>query len=184
MSDILVARRYAQALYDSARQTRELDAVDGDIELIQSSLEASRELVMFFESPIVSRERKARVVESLFAGRLAQTTMRFMDLLIQKRRENIFPQMVTAYRALRDRQLGIVGVTVKAARQTGAETRSSIQSALEAWTGSKIKLDVQHDESLIGGLVVRIGDTVYDGSVRNKLEHLREQFAAGSFRNN
>ncbi len=77
-----------------------------------------------------------------------------------------------------------MGVTLRAAQPIDDDEKSRIARALESWTGGKISIDALHDPSLIGGLLVRIGDTVYDGSVRNKLEHLREQFAAGSFRNN
>lgn len=184
MSDLLVARRYAQALYDAATALGHVDDVDRDVELIRATLDASRELVLFFESPIVSRERKERVVTALFESRLAGTTLRFMELLIQKRREDIFPQVVVAYRRLRDEHLGIVGVTVRAARSVTDEDEDRIRTALEEWTGSSVSLETRTDDSLIGGLIVRVGDMVYDGSVRNKLEHLREQFASGSFRNN
>ena len=184
MSDILVAKRYAQALHDAAEAVGQLDDVDADVELIRASLESSRELVLLFESPVVSRERKARVVKVLFEDRLSSTTLGFLDLLVQKRRENIFPQMVLAYRRLRDDQMGIVGVTIRSAQPVSDDERNRIARALESWTGGKISVQADHDAALIGGLLVRIGDTVYDGSVRNKLEHLREQFAAGSFRNN
>ncbi len=182
MSDILVAKRYAQALHDAALAVGQLDAVDSDVELIRSSLESSRELVLLFESPVVSRERKARVVNVLFKDRLSSTTLGFLDLLVQKRRENIFPQMMLAYRRLRDEQLGVVGVTLRSPEPVDDDEKSRIARALESWTGGKINIQAEHDAGLIGGLLVRIGDTVYDGSVRNKLEHLREQFASGSFR--
>jgi F-type H+-transporting ATPase subunit delta len=182
MSDILVARRYANALHNSAQATGQLEEVDRDVDLIRSSLDASRELVRFFESPIVSRERKARVVQSLFASRVSETTLRFLDLLIQKRRENIFPQMVVAYRLLRDEQLGVVGAAVRSAVPMTDEEEQRIGTALESWTGMKVNLNARSDARLIGGVIVRIGDTVYDGSVRNKLEHLREQFTSGAIR--
>lgn len=184
MSDFLVAKRYAQALHAAAEAAGDLQAVDADVELISSSLTASRELVLFFESPVVSRERKARVVKELFGGRLSVTTMSFLDLLVQKRREDIFPEMVLAYRRLRDEQLGIVRVTLRSAEPVSDAEKDRIARALASWTGDKIRIQAVHDDTLIGGLLIRIGDTVYDGSVRNKLEHLREQFAAGSFRNN
>jgi len=180
MSDILVARRYAQALHDAAQAAGQLEVVDGDVELIRSSLVVSRELVRFFESPIVSRERKARVVDTLFSSRVSDTMMRFLELLVEKRREDIFPQVVAAYRGLRDSQLGIVGVTVRAARPLGDDEEKSVARSLGSWTGGTVRLEAHHDESLIGGLLIRVGDTVYDGSVRNKLEHLRDQFASGS----
>ena len=180
MSEILVAKRYAQALVDTAASADRLRAVDEDVELIRSSLQASRELVLFFESPIVSREQKSRVVKVLFEGRVSETTLDFLALLVQKRREDVFPQVVAAYRQLRDEQMGIVGVTVRTARPVDSDETQRIASALESWQGGKITIRAEHEPALIGGLQIRVGDTVYDGSVRNKLEHLREQFTAGS----
>ena len=91
MSEITIARRYAQALNEQAAQDGTLEQVDADIDLISHALAGSRELVNFFSSPIISREKKAAVVGTLFKESLQPVTMRFLELLVSKRRENLLP---------------------------------------------------------------------------------------------
>lgn len=184
MSDIIVARRYAQALYEEAEREGITEQVDADVETIRASLEASRDLVLLFQSPVISREKKSNVVEALFGERLQATTLRFLKLLIAKRREDTFPSVVQAYRELRDQQLGIVEVHTRVFAPMSESEEKSLVAKLENMTGSRVRLNTTVDTSLLGGVVVRVGDTVYDGSVRHQLATLREQMALGSFASN
>lgn len=184
MSDILVARRYAEALYDFAASGGTVDDVDADVGTLVAALEDSRELANFFASPIISREKKSVVVRSLFEGKVSKATLRFLSLLVDKRRENILGPILSAYQSLRDRQLGVARAAARSATPLGNDERADVRTALERLTGMKIRLQSETDESLIGGVIVRIGDTVYDGSLRNKLNHLKEQFVSGSFSTN
>lgn len=179
MADITVARRYAQALYEEADTSGQTAAVDEDVDVIRASLEGSRELVLFFESPIIAREKKEAVVKELFGDRLRPLTVQFLDLLIEKGREDLFPDVVHAYRELRDRQLGVVEARARTAHPLGEAERARLVEAVERMTGRRVRLKVTHDPSLIGGVVIRVGDTVYDGSVRHKLASLREQLVHG-----
>lgn len=184
MSDILVARRYAEALYDFAESSGTVESVDADVSALGTILKQSRELANFFASPIVSREKKAVVVRSLFEDKVSKTTLRFLSQLVDKRRENILGEILEAYQTLRDRQLGVARAVARSAAPLADDERADVRTALERLTGMKIRLQSETDESLIGGVIVRIGDTVYDGSLRNKLNHLKEQFVSGSFRTN
>ena len=177
-----IARRYAQALYEEAEQNRQVEQVDEDMALIRDTMAASRELVLLFESPVVSRQKKERVIRQLFEQRLQPLTQRFLFLLIEKQRENFFPGIVHAYRALRDRQLGVVEARARAAQPIGPAEMEKLAGALERMTGQRVRLQVELDPALLGGLVVRVGDTVYDGSVRHQLESLRDQLEHGAFR--
>ena len=179
MSDISVARRYAAALYEEATNKGQVDQLDADIALIRDSLEGSPELVRFFSSPVIPREKKASVVTALFESRLQPLTLRFMGLLVEKRREDLFPAVVDAYRGLRDDELGIVEAHVRSALAMDATEEAALKQTLERMTGKQVRLAVTTDAELLGGLVVRIADTVYDGSVRNKLVNLRERLEHG-----
>ena len=181
---MIIARRYASAIYEEAERQGKTAAVDRDIELIEKSFQGSRELVNFFKSPIIAREKKEEIVSELFTGRLHQMTQDFLMLLIEKQREDIFPDIVKAYRELRDRELGIVEAEARVAQPLGSKEEKSLTEALNRMTGKKVRLRVTEDPSLIGGVVIRVGDTVYDGSVRHHLEVLREQMDLGSYRMN
>lgn len=176
-----IARRYARALYEEAESQSKTDQVDEDVELIRESLENVKELRRFFESPIASREKKLRVVRALFKDRLDPLTLNFLELLIEKQRETHFPQLAEAYRGMRDEQLGIVRAQARVAVPLGDADHQNLVAALERMTGKSIRLEVTEDEDLMGGVVIRVGDTVYDGSVRNQLSNLREQMERGGF---
>ena len=180
MSDILVAKRYAEALYEYALSGGTVQAVDEDITALITSLEASSELTVFFASPIISREKKRSIVGILFRERVHAATLRFLEQLVDKRRENIIRDILSAYQELRDGQLGVARAVARSASPITEEEVADVRRTLERMTGKTVRLETEVDKNLIGGLVVQIGDTVYDGSVRNKLNHLKEQFVAGS----
>ena len=179
MSDFTVARRYARALYEEAEQHGRLEQVDEDVSLIRQSLDESGELVRFFESPVISREKKEAVVQQLFAERVQPVTLHFLKLLIEKKREMLFPTVVRTYASLRDEQLGIIEAHARTAQPLDDAERDELAGQIEAMTGQQVRLDVTVDPDLLGGLIVRVGDTVYDGSVRHKLEQLRERMEVG-----
>jgi F-type H+-transporting ATPase subunit delta len=180
MSEITIARRYAQALNEQAAQSGVLDQVDADIELIRESLADSRELRAFFDSPIISREKKADVVKALFGERIQTVTMNFMGLLVEKRREGVFPSVVSSYRELRDDQLGTTAVSVRTAYELSEEDQNALVNELKSLTGKQVRLETKVDASIMGGIVIRIGDTVYDGSITNQLATLRERLQRGA----
>jgi len=180
MSEITIARRYAQALNEQAAQSGTLDQVDADIELIRTSLADSRELRAFFDSPIISREKKADVVKALFGERIQTVTMNFMALLVEKRREGVFPAVVSSYRELRDDQLGTTAVSVRTAYELSEEDQVALVNELKSLTGKQVRLETKVDASIMGGIVIRIGDTVYDGSITNQLATLRERLQSGA----
>ncbi len=174
-----VARRYAQALAEEAERQDRVEAVDADAALIRESLEASPELENFFESPILSAEQKKEVVRALFEERLSTLTYRFLQLLVEKERETLLREVLEAYRALRDRQRGIVEVQARTAGPLDDAGRTRLAEGAGRRTGHEVRLRTQQDPALIGGVVLRIGDTVYDGSVRNQLAALRERMTNG-----
>ena len=180
MSDITIARRYAQALNEQAAQTGVLEQVDADINLISNALADSRELRDFFGSPIISRTKKADVVKGLFGERVQPITLSFLTLLVEKRREDVFPIVVSSYQELRDQQLGVTPVSVRTAFELSDDDRSALMGALRSMTGNEVRLQTRIDASIMGGMVIRIGDTVYDGSITNQLATLRERLQSGA----
>ncbi len=168
-----VARRYAQALYEDALQNKCVDRVDDDIAMIQESIEGSSELNRFFEDPILTADNKLKVVKALFTDRVHDTTLGLLKLLVSKGRENIFTQIAGAYKAMRDDQLGIVEAKVRAALPLSASDEKKVAEGIETMTGKKVRLNTEVDPNILGGLIIRVGDTVYDGSVLHQLKTLR-----------
>jgi len=176
MSQRTVARRYARALYEEADRLGAVDPIDEDVSLLRETLDASDELVRFFRSPVIPVSKKIDVVQSLFGERTHELTTTFLVLLIRKDRENLVSSVVDEYQALRDEQRGIVEATVRTAHVLDETETAALEEALEQTTGKRVRLNIEQDVDLIGGVVVRIGDRVFDGSVRNKLDTLRERF--------
>ena len=176
-----VARRYAQALYQEAEAQGQVDAIDDGVGQLKELFETSRELRVLFESPIYSAEQKGNVVEKLFSDRMPALLTRFVRLLLDNQREALFPAVVKAYRALRDEQLGVVEAHVKTAAPLGAVEMRRLEVTLGKKTGKQVRIRQSVVPELIGGLVVRLGDTVYDGSVRHQLEQMRERLEQGAY---
>jgi len=176
MADAQVTRRYAQALYEEADRQGHLAQVDEDADLLLKSLDDAPELERVLQSPVVPQDKKRGVLEHLVKPRVSELTYRFVELLLDKDREEQVKAVLTAYRHLRDRQEGIIEADVHAARPLSDEARGRLQDAVSRITGlPNVRLDVAHAPDLVGGVVVRVGDTVYDGSVRHQLQSLYER---------
>lgn len=170
-----VARRYALALYQEATDKGVADRVDADIDGLRETLEGSKELSTMFRSPVVSRQKKESIIRSLFEGKVDGMTLSFMRMLVQKQREELLPAVVEAYNGLRDERLGVIDAFVRSAKPLGEGEAATLQSSLEKRSGKTVRMNVEVDPSLVGGLVVRLGDQVYDRSVRHQLKTLRDQ---------
>lgn len=170
-----IARRYARALYETALQQQNVEQVDSDVALILESLKGSPELGRFLADPILNTAQKTGVMEKLFSTRVSPVTLKFLHLLVEKRREALFPDVASSYQALRDSQLNIVRAEARVALALEPKEEQDLTRAIERLTGRSVKLETRLDPSIIGGVIIRVGDTVYDRSVRNQLTRLRDQ---------
>jgi F-type H+-transporting ATPase subunit delta len=175
MSQSTVARRYATALYEEADDTGVLEDVDDDVLMLRESLESTDELLRFFKSPVISKEKKESVIQSLLDDRVEALLVRFLRLLVHKDRETMTKEVLDAYQSLRDEQRGIVNAHVTVAHPIPEEDREALVDTLEKQTGKSVRLHLTENPDLVGGVVIRIGDHVFDGSVRNKLSNLHDR---------
>ncbi|WP_263820940.1 ATP synthase F1 subunit delta [Salinibacter sp.] len=184
MSQRTVTRRYAAALYEEANANGVLEAVDEDIRMLLESLDSNRPLVRVFESPVIPQDKKDSIVRELLGDRVEGLTVRFLRLLIRKDRETMTEAILDQYQTLRDEQRGIVDAEVTVARPLADETRTALVRSLEEKTGKEIRLHLHEDADLIGGLVVRIGDRVFDASVRSQLDALHDRLREATLSEN
>ncbi|PSQ97034.1 MAG: F0F1 ATP synthase subunit delta [Bacteroidetes bacterium SW_9_63_38] len=175
MSQSTVARRYATALYEEADDTGVLEDVDDDVLMLRESLGSTGELSRFFRSPVISKEKKEAVIQRLLGDRVGELIVRFLRLLVHKDRETMTKEVLDAYQSLRDEQQGVVNAHVTVAHPIPEEDREALIDTLETQTGKSVRLHLQENPELVGGVVIRIGDHVYDGSVRNKLSNLHDR---------
>jgi F-type H+-transporting ATPase subunit delta len=134
----------------------------------------NKNLSEFLANPIFALSDKKAVVESLLEKiQISPLTSNFVKLLVDKRRINILSDIQGCYRELMDIALKKVRVTVKTAFPITGETSARLQNGLERLTDREVEMIVLEDRSLLGGVVVRVGDTLYDGSVRTQLNNIR-----------
>jgi F-type H+-transporting ATPase subunit delta len=170
-----VARRYAAALMNQALASGSLDTVSKELGGVATTLEGSPLLGAFLANPLVVRERKKAIMAQVFEKEVGKATMGFLSLLVDKRRIDSFAEVKTEFDRLVRAHKSIVSASATSAVPLTAAQVKALEKALEARTGKDIELTTSVDPSLMGGVLVRIGDTVLDGTVRGKLDRLREQ---------
>jgi len=179
MKNVRVARRYAMALMEAAEEQDEIERTTKDLDLLDSTLRGSRELRVFLASPIVSAKRKTLVAKELFETSVGRVVLAFVSLMIAKNRARVLADVIEEFKTLRDEKMGIVNVDVKAAVELGTQQEKDLRARLERYTRKKVRVRFALDKVIRGGLVVKIGDTVLDGSIKRQLELLRERFVLG-----
>jgi F-type H+-transporting ATPase subunit delta len=179
MKSTRVAYRYALALLETAEQKQALESVLKDAVLLKDTINQSPALRSFLRSPVLKTEKKAAVLRSLFEKFVTALTMDFLLLLVDKNREDVLPEAIGELFRLHDERQGIVTLELRAATEISENQQSAIVRRFEQMLGKTVRLSFSVDATLKGGIKARVGDTVYDGSVRRQLEMLREQFARG-----
>ena len=177
-----VASRYARALVDVALAPTAAvghDRVREDLRSFEQALAGSPELSIVLASPGISRPRKraviGRLVESLGLSGIVRN---FLFVLVDHRRTADLSGIIDAFEKMVDERLGTLQVEVASARGLNGEQQAALIQRLEAMTGKRIVLNLGIDSDLVGGVVVRLGSTVYDGSVRGQLETLGRQLTS------
>jgi F-type H+-transporting ATPase subunit delta len=177
MSNLRTANRYAEALMTTAEELHLLKEVSDDLNVIKRSIDESHEFQRFLKSPVIKKEKKQQVFEASFGKSVQPLTLKFLSFLAEKAREDILLNIIEAFGRLQDEALGIVNVHVKAASELSAQQTVQLEQRFEAYSKKKVRIDVSLDSKLIGGFIARIGDTMFDGSVKRQLELLRKRFA-------
>lgn len=180
MIETRVVKRYAAALFSQAQAAEAVDLVESDLGLITYSLDSIPRLAEALFTPVIPAARKREIVTGVFKGKVHEVTLFYLYLLIDKRREEMIKYTEAEYINLANEARGITVAQLTTAVELTETEIASIKERLSAHTGRRIELQLLIDDSIIAGAVVRIGDTVIDGSVAGFLEQLREQLLTGS----
>ena len=169
-----IAARYASALFDLAKEGGALKALEADTTALTETLAASEELRGVIASPVVSREDQGSVIAAIAAKMGLSTLMsNTLSLMSDKRRLFVLPQLMSQLADRIAEEKGEVTAEVTAARALSAAQSKKLAETLKATVGKTVKLKTTVDESLIGGLVVKLGSTMIDTSVKAKLAALQ-----------
>lgn len=180
MREPTIARNYAEALFELARKGGDLDGWGRMISDVADAMQRDVRLRRFLESPRVSAEAKNEILGKAFQDRMPRLLVRYLQALVRNRRQMLIPQIAVAYHALVDQAEGRVHAQVTMASDPSDADRDSIARELGRVLGKTVVPHVTVNPAILGGILVRVGDTVMDGSVRRRLSLLRNRLAAAS----
>lgn len=169
-----IAERYATAVFELAREAKGLKALEADVEALGAAIDASADLRDLIGSPIYPREAQEKAIGALAAKMgLSAPVANGLALMAQKRRLFALPQLLNALAAQIAEEKGEVTAVVTAATALSKAQADKLAAALKAQTGKTVKLAMSVDESLIGGMIVKLGSKMIDTSVKSKLASLQ-----------
>lgn len=173
--------RYAHAFLDVVTSARlDIAAIDRQLTDFEATWDGSLELRTFFENPAVAALQKVAILDKLNARLGMQKELRnLIAVLINHDRIGHVREVIAAYRTLLRDQMGIRQAEIVTARELSGEEQKTLIEGVGKLAGARIEPVFKLDKSILGGAVVRVGSTIYDGSVRGRLERLREALAAG-----
>lgn len=176
MSVETVARRYAAALADVVVKTGEVTVVKTELKTWEDLINTNHDLQTTFRNPAISQGNKEKVLESLIERtQPTKTTANFLRILLRNSRLTEISEINQKFASVLEERSGIVSAEITSARQLSDNERIELQTSLAKLAGKNVNLRFKTDESLIGGVITRLGSTVYDGSVKTQLEELKQQ---------
>lgn len=179
MAELAVVRRYARALFDTAQRAGIVDRVEEDLRGVDRVIREAPRLPRALGAPTISADRKKALLRQAFGDRVDPLTLRFLLLALDRRRQDILGHVYAEFQRMANDARNILPVEVSAAAPLDDAQQAALSAALAARTGKTIRLDVKHTPELIGGLIVRMGDTILDGSVKTKLDQLHARLMGG-----
>jgi ATP synthase F1 delta subunit len=171
-----IARVYAEALFEVAKETGDLNRVREELAEFTEALEQNRELQIFLFSPYFSSAEKREGLEKAISG-ANEEFINFLELLVEKHRMPVIFRIRRAFEELWKRENKRIDVTVTSAVELDPEVVEQVGAEIEKQTGRKVDLKSTVDDSILGGIVLQVGNMVLDASIRNRLEKLRKSVA-------
>lgn len=180
MSIETIARRYGTALADVVLKSGETKAVKKELSAFGSMISENADLQSVFSNPAIAHASKNNLLGELIKKtKPSKTTANFLRVLLQNNRLTELADISERFESVLEERSGIVAAEITSARELPAVERKEFEKNLEKLTGKTVNVNYAVNADIIGGVVTRIGSTVYDGSVRTKLENLREELING-----
>ncbi len=173
----LLAKRYAQALFDLSLENRIEEKVAADMRLVGRVLAENRELRRIMANPVLNGSKKIKILNKIFERKLNELSLRFFNLIIRKGREIYLESICLAFEDIYKDHKNVVGAELITATKSDDKIRKLIVGKLKAITDKDIELKEIVNEDIIGGFVVRLEDYQYDASVATQLRRLRKNYA-------
>jgi len=177
-----LAGRYAKSLIDLAQEQNQLDAVYADMVFLQGIFRQNKDFTSVMRSPVITADKKNAIMEAITGGRVNKLTAAFNKLLIQKNRENILSEIISAYIDQFNAIKGIHKVKLTTAQPISDSLKAAIEQKVKADTSlPKIELETIVKDELIGGFVLEFDNNLIDASVRRDLNDIQKQFRSNIY---
>lgn len=176
MSVETVARRYAVALADVVTKSGETETVKGELKIWEDLIKSNGNLQNAFANPAIAHANKEKVLEGLLEkAKPSKTTANFLRVLLRNSRLMELDDINEKFASVLEERSGVVSANITSARPLTDKQKAEFQKNLAKMTGKQVNLNFNIDENIIGGVVTRVGSTVYDGSVKTQLENLKRE---------
>ena len=179
MRETTIARNYAETLLVLATRAQDLRGWGKMLTDVANAMRENATLRLFLESPRVSAAKKSEVIGKAFTDRMPRLMLRYIQTLVRHRRQMLIPAIAEEYLNLVDEAEGRIHARVTVAKETDDAGRAAIAAQLSRVFGKEVVPHLSVDPSIMGGVVVHVGDTVLDGSVKKRLASLRRKMLTG-----
>jgi len=170
----VIAKRYATALFEVAKQENNVSAVEEELKSVVAALNADPAIQRFLGFPNIAAAKKIELLKNALAGKVSQPVLNTLDLLVERGRQDAIAQVSEAYSRIAGEALMQADATVYTAKPLSEVELAKVEAQFGAIVGKRIRATQVEDPSLLGGVKVRIGDRLYDGSLSGKLARLEK----------
>jgi F-type H+-transporting ATPase subunit delta len=168
--------RYSLALFQAAENSKKLEKVAVDSNNLIGLIKSSKDLHLFFISPVIKQEKKNKIVETLFKKRISQLSFEFIKLLISHNREGLIVDILEGFLDLKNDSEGRIKAKVITAVELDDKEKKKMKGKIDGFTDKNSIPEFTEDISLIGGFTIQVKDTVIDASIKRQLDNLRSEF--------
>jgi F-type H+-transporting ATPase subunit delta len=177
MRSVKIASRYAKSLLILAKDKSLVEEIAADMQSLENIGKESRDLRLLLKSPVVRKDKKISVLNTLFQASFQEPTMMFVHLITRKNREDILLEIAESFMRQYREMKGIKEASVTTSMALSAELQQSVEKALREWAKSDVNIVFHVNPDIIAGIIVRLEDQEYNGSVAAKLAGLKQQFS-------
>lgn len=171
----VVGDRYAESLFDLAKEENKVTQYLDDIKLVGEVLDSDPQIVQFFNHVLIENDKKIQLLDQSFKGNVDQYVLNFLKLLVQSRRIRYIDDIVKSYINLSNQYLGIEEGMIYTPYELTDQQIQDIEKAISQKENKKVTLKVSIDPSLLGGIKVQIANRIYDGTIKNKVKMLKKE---------
>ena len=179
MRETRIAKPYAQALYSAATEQDILDRIVADANQILQLTQESEDFDQFLTNPILSPQFKSEMFQQLLSEAVQPLTLNFLLLIALKQRERSLVAILQMFLEIVDLQAGRLIAQVTSAVPLTDAQKTTLSQQLSNYSGAEVRLELNEDAAIQGGVIVQLGDTVFDGSIASQLQRMRTLLARG-----